>query len=62
MEAIKESAEQAVGAKPAFESRPCSFRLGTEVAGLDLQRSADMYAPAPKPKTRRSNGTPTSGR
>ena len=43
MQAVMQSASPvAGGARPAFESRPISFRLGAEVTGLDLQRSADL--------------------
>jgi len=43
MEAVKEASTQGVRAdKPAFESRPLSFRLGSEVSGLDLRRSDEM--------------------
>ena len=42
-EAVKEAGTQAVhSGKPAFESRPTSFRLGSEVMGLDLKRSEDL--------------------
>ncbi len=43
MEAVKEAGTQAVhSGKPAFESRPISWRLGSEVMGLDLKRSEDI--------------------
>ena len=43
MEAVKEASMTSVrGGKPAFESRPISFRLGAEISGLDLRRSEDI--------------------
>lgn len=43
MEAVMQAgASTAVGGAPAFESRPISWRLGSEVMGLDLRRSGDL--------------------